>query len=187
NRRRVFQFRDRHFYVVPLTTVAHLSVTLEKNVTGSEFGFESFERLFFHRAEDFAEGADGFVVEQADKSLGCVDPGISEQHADSREVTRLWWDHHGWDRQLMGQRAGVEWPAAAITEEHEVTRIEPVLPRDPPDRSGHNHGGNGDHAVGHSDHAVVPTITQRLRDPFLYAAQCSVHVELHFAAEKVIG
>src|SRR5215510_13575117 len=69
NRRRVFQSGDRHFYIVPLTTVAHLGVTLEKNVTGSELGFESFERLFFHRAEDFAEGADGFVVEQADKSL----------------------------------------------------------------------------------------------------------------------
>src|SRR5262249_22145333 len=117
NRRRVFQSGDRHFYIVPLTTVAHLSVTLEKNVTGSELGFESFERLFSQRAEDFAEGADGFVVEQADKSLRRVDPGIGEQHADGREVTRLGWDHHGWDRQLMGQRASVERSAATITDD----------------------------------------------------------------------
>src|SRR5262249_21169966 len=68
DRRRVFQSGDRHFYIVPLPTVAHFSMTLEKNLAGAEFRYESFERLLLHRAEDFAEGADGFVVERADKS-----------------------------------------------------------------------------------------------------------------------
>ena len=67
--RRVFQSGDRDFYIVPLTAVAHLGVALEKNVAGSEFGCESFERIFFHRAEDFAEGADGIVIEQTDEGL----------------------------------------------------------------------------------------------------------------------
>ncbi len=63
------QSEDRNFYVVPLAAVTHLSMALEKNVAGSEFGCESFERVFFHRAEDFAEGTDGIVIEQTDEGF----------------------------------------------------------------------------------------------------------------------
>src|SRR4029434_5735172 len=85
-----------------------------------------------------------------------------------------------------GYVAAVSGPPAAITEEHEVTRIEPMLHRDAPDRSGHDHSRDRNHAVGHPYHAVAPSVTQRLRDPFLDASLCRVHVEFHFAAEKVI-
>src|SRR5215813_11628255 len=112
---------------------------------------------------------------------------MGEQHTDGREVTRLGWDHYGRDRQLMGQRASVERSAAAIAEEHEVARIEPVFHRDPPDCFGHNTSGDGDHAVRHPNHAVSPTVTQRLSDPFLDAALCSFFVEVTATTEKVIG
>lgn len=69
NGRRVFQSGDWDFYVVPLTAVAHLSVTLEKNVAGPEFGFEGFERFFFHRTEDFTEDTDGILIEQTDEGF----------------------------------------------------------------------------------------------------------------------
>ena len=60
--------------------------------------------------------------------------------------------------------------AAAIAEQHEVARIEPVLDRDAPDGAGHDHGGDGDDAVGHPDHAVAPGVTERLGDAFLDGA-----------------
>ena len=172
---------------MPLAAVTHLSVALEKNVPDSEFGFESFERFFFHHAEDFTEGADGIVIKQTDEGLRRIDSGIGEQHADCREITRLRWNDHGWNRQLMRQRAGMERSAAAITEEHEFARIEAMLHGDAPDRSSHDHGRDGDHAVCHPDHAVAPNVTQRLGDPFLDGALSRVHVEFHFTAEKVIG
>ena len=66
---RVFQSRDRDFYVVSLAAVTHLSVALEKNVAGAEFGFEGCEQISFHRAEDFGEGADGIVIKQPDEGF----------------------------------------------------------------------------------------------------------------------
>ena len=69
-------------------------------------------------------------VEHADEGLGEIEPRIGQQHADGGEIAGLGRNHHGRDRQLARQRAGVQRPAAAIAEQHEVARIEPVLDRD---------------------------------------------------------
>src|SRR4029077_4067544 len=87
----------------------------------------------------------------------------------------------------MRQRAGMKRSPAAIAEEHEIPWIESMLHGDAPDRSGHDHGRDGDHAVRHPDHAVAPNVTQRLRDPLLDGTFRRVHIELHFATEKVIS
>src|SRR5438132_5798747 len=87
----------------------------------------------------------------------------------------------------MRERAGMERSPAAVNEEHEIPWIESVLHGDAPDRSGHDHGSDGDHAIGHPDHAVAPSVAQRLRDPLLDSALSCTHIELHFAAEKVIS
>ena len=85
----------------------------------------------------------------------------------------------------MGQRGSVERSSATVAEEHEIARVESVLNRDAPDRSSHDHCRDGDHSIGHSDHAVAASVTERLRDPLLDGALGRVHVELHFTAEKV--
>src|SRR5262249_28678711 len=70
-------------------------------------------------------------------------------------------------------------PPPAVTEQHEIARIEPVFDRDPPDRSGHDHGGDRNYSVRHSDHASASVVTERLSDALLDGPLSRFYVELH--------
>src|SRR5262249_61954370 len=95
-------------------------------------------------------------------------------------------NHAARNKQPGAKNTGGEGPTPAVTEQHEIARIEPVFDRDPTDRPGHDHGGDRNYSVRHSDHAIASVVTERLSDVLLDGALSRFYVELHLTAEKII-
>jgi len=80
----------------------------------------------------------------------------------------------------------VQRPAAAIAEQHELARIEPVLDRDLLDGARHDHGRERNDAVCHLREAIRPGVAERAPDRLDGAARC-VLIERQLATQKRFG
>ena len=173
--------------VVPLPEVAHLGLALEVDVARAEVPAQGFRGAGFHSAEAGIHAFHQRVVEDSGEGLGGVDARVRQQHPDGGEVAGLRRDDDRRNRQLARQRGGVQRPASAIGEQHEVARVEPVLHRNLADRPRHQHGGDGDDAVGRTNQSLLAPVAERPGGLLGDGAARGLDFQAQFAAQEAAG
>ena len=185
--RRTLERGQRDLDVVALASVAHLGGALEPHLADADLLAEILRGLGLHGLEPLAHPRDGALIENAGEGLRRIEPCIGQQHAGGREIAGLGRDDDGRDRELVGEGDGVQRTAAAIAEQHKVARVAAVLDGLAADGAGHDHGGDGEDALGELHRALVAGIAEGRRDVLEQGGLGRLHLEHELAAEEAVG
>ena len=119
----VIGFRKRNLDRMMLALVTHLGLALDRDCAVTELAAQRRPPLRLELGVYRRDFGEIVRVEPHDKCLRGIEPRISQQHANCREIARLRRDDHSRNLQCARKFDAVQRPAAAVAEQREVARI----------------------------------------------------------------